>query len=201
MSGVNKDTKVNTNVNVQEEEINKLIENSSRLLEKYDDFIEMLDHRNMLYYGALFRQMYADFATEDDEDAPIKKSIDELAKILEKAAEKLNFDIQNANIKQLSKLFSLLVKKLNGTNKLRSYDQDILEPLVSRMYNDKEVLELLMYLEEKGVKPEYIVAINEQDKIVFKNNKTYSLPESEKLADLIDFLAENAPKEDNIEQS
>jgi hypothetical protein len=192
MTEENKDTKVDTT----EDEINKLIENSSRLLEKYDGFIEMLDHRNMLYYGALFRQMYADFATEEDEDAPIKKSIDELAKILEKAADKLNFDIQNANIKQLSKLFSLLVKKLNGTDKLRAYDQDILEPLVSRMYNDKEVLELLMYLEEKGVKPEYIVAINEQDKIVFKNKKTYSLPESEKLADLIDFLAENAPKED-----
>jgi hypothetical protein len=192
MTEVNKDTRVTPN----EDEINKLIENSSRLLEKYDDFIEMLDHRNMLYYGALFRQMYADFATEEDEDAPIKKSIDELAKILEKAAEKLNFDIHNANIKQMSKLFSLLVKKLNGTDKLRSYDQDILEPLVSRMYNDKEVLELLMYLEEKGVKPEYIVAINEQDKIVFKNKKTYSLPESEKLADLIDFLAENAPKEE-----
>jgi hypothetical protein len=186
-----------TKVDTTEEDVNRLIENSSRLLEKYDDFIEMLDHRNMLYYGALFRQMYADFATEEDEDAPIKKSIDELAKILEKAAEKLNFDIQNANIKQLSKLFSLLVKKLNGTDKLRSYDQDILEPLVSRMYNDKEVLELLMYLEEKGVKPEYIVAINEQDKIVFKNKKTYGLPESEKLADLIDFLAENAPKEDD----
>jgi hypothetical protein len=192
MTEVNKDTKVTPN----EEDINKLIENSSRLLEKYDDFIEMLDHRNMLYYGALFRQMYADFSTEEDEDAPIKKSIDELAKILEKAADKLNFDIHNANIKQMSKLFSLLVKKLNGTDKLRAYDQDILEPLVSRMYNDKEVLELLMYLEEKGVKPEYIVAINEQDKIVFKNKKTYSLPESEKLADLIDFLAENAPKEE-----
>jgi len=183
-------------VNPNEDDINKLLENSSRLLEKYDNFIDMLDHRNMLYYGALFRQMYADFATEDDEDAPIKKSIDELAKILEKAASKLNFDIHNANIKQMSKLFSLLVKKLNGTDKLRSYDQDILEPLVSRMYNDKEVLELLMYLDEKGVKPEYIVAINEQDKIVFKNKKTYSLPESEKLADLIDFLADNAPKEE-----
>jgi hypothetical protein len=197
MTEENKDTNMTAKVDTQEEDINKLIENSSRLLEKYDNFIEMLDHRNMLYYGALFRQMYADFATEEDEDAPIKKSIDELAKILEKAAEKLNFDIQNANIKQLSKLFSLLVKKLNGTDKLRAYDQDILEPLVSRMYNDKEVLELLMYLEEKGVKPEYILAINEQDKIVFKNKKTYSLPESEKLADLIDFLAENAPKEDD----
>jgi hypothetical protein len=186
------------NITPNEDDINKLLENSSRLLEKYDNFIEMLDHRNMLYYGALFQQMYADFATNDDEDAPIKKSIDELAKILEKAASKLNFDIHNAKIKQLSKLFSLLVKKLNGTNKLRSYDPDILEPLVSRMYNDKEVLELLMYLEEKGVKPEYIVAINEEDKIVFKNKKTYSLPESEKLSDLIDFLAENAPTEETI---
>jgi hypothetical protein len=196
MTEENKNTRLDTKVSATEEEINKLIENSSRILEKYDDFIEMLDHRNMLYYGALFRQMYADFATEEDEDAPIKKSIDELAKILEKAADKLNFDIQNANIKQLSKLFSLLVKKLNGTDKLRAYDQDILEPLVSRMYNDKEVLELLMYLEEKGVKPDYIIAINEEDKIVFKNKKTYTLPESEKLADLIDFLAENAPKEE-----
>lgn len=183
----------------QEQDINKLLENSSRLLDKYDNLIEMLDHRNMLCYGALFRQMYADFATEDDTDAPIKKSIDDLAKILEKAADKLNFDIHNANIKQLSKLFSLLVKKLNGTTKLRSYDQDILEPLVSRMYTDKEVLELLMYLDEKGVKPEYILYINEEDKIVFKNNKTYSLPESEKLDDLIDFLAEESNKESNKE--
>jgi hypothetical protein len=150
----------------------------------------------MLCYGALFRQMYADFSTEDDEDAPIKKSIDELAKILEKAAAKLNFDIHNAKIRQLSKLFSLLIKKLNGTDKLRAYDPDILEPLLSRMYNDKEILELLMYLEEKGVKPEYIVAINEDDKIVFKNNKKYSLPESEKLVELIDFLADNAPNEE-----
>ena len=181
----------------KEEDINKVIENSSRLLEKYDNFINMLDHKNMLYYGALFRQMYADFATEDDEDAPIKKSVDELSKILEKAADKLNFDIQNANIKQLFKLFSLLVKKLNGTDKLRAYDQDILEPLVSRMYNDKEVLELLLYLEEKGVKPEYIVAINEHDKIVFKNKKTYSLPESEKLSELINFLAEHCHREDS----
>jgi hypothetical protein len=183
----------------QEQDINKLLENSSRLLDKYDNLIEMLDHRNMLCYGALFRQMYADFATEDDTDAPIKKSIDDLAKILEKAADKLNFDIHNANIKQLSKLFSLLVKKLNGTTTLRSYDQDILEPLVSRMYTDKEVLELLMYLDEKGVKPEYILYINEEDKIVFKNNKTYSLPESEKLDDLIDFLAEESNKEPNKE--
>lgn len=183
----------------QEQDINKLLENSSRLLDKYDNLIEMLDHRNMLCYGALFRQMYADFATEDDTDAPIKKSIDDLAKILEKAADKLNFDIHNANIKQLSKLFSLLVKKLNGTTTLRSYDQDILEPLVSRMYTDKEVLELLMYLDEKGVKPEYILYINEEDKIVFKNNKTYSLPESEKLDDLIDFLAEESNKESNKE--
>jgi hypothetical protein len=179
-----------------EEDINRILENSSRLLEKYDNFIEMLDHRNMLCYGALFRQMYADFSTEDDEDAPIKKSIDELAKILEKAAAKLNFDIHNAKIRQLSKLFSLLIKKLNGTDKLRAYDPDILEPLLSRMYNDKEILELLMYLEEKGVKPEYIVAINEDDKIVFKNNKKYSLPESEKLVELIDFLADNAPNEE-----
>jgi hypothetical protein len=183
-----------------ETEVESVLHNSSRLIEKYSEFLDMLDYRNMLYYGALFRQMYADFATEDEEDAPIKKSIDELAKLLEKAATKLNFDIHNANIKQLSKLFSVLMGKLNGSTNLRAYDVDILEPLVSRMYNDKEVLEFLMYLDEKGIKPHHIVGINEKDEIVFVNNKTYSLPESEKLTDLINYLAENGPKEPTLEE-
>lgn len=184
---------------LNEAEINETLENSNRLIEKYDAFLEMLDYRNMLYYGALFRQMYADFETEED-DGPIKKSIDDLAKLLEKATDKLKFDIHNANIKQLSKLFSVLMGKLNGSTNLRAYDVDILEPLVSRMYNDKEVLEFLMYLDEKGIKPHHIVAINEKDEIVFVNNKTYRLPESEKLTDLINYLAENGPAEPPLEE-
>lgn len=188
-----------TKPKVDEDKINETLEISNRLLEKYDAFLEMLDYRNMLYYGALFRQMYADFETEE-EDGPIKKSIDELAKLLEKATAKLNFDIHNANIKQLTKLFSVLIGKLNGSTKLRAYDVDILEPLVSRMYNDKEVLEFLMYLDEKGIKPHHIVGINEKDEIVFVNNKTYSLPESEKLTDLINYLSEYGPKEPTLEE-
>jgi hypothetical protein len=187
-------TEENTQPIVNEADINETLKTSNRLIEKYDTFLEMLDYRNMLYYGALFRQMYTDFETEED-DGPIKKSIDDLAKLLQKATDKLNFDIHNANIKQLSKLFSVLMVKLNGSTKLRAYDVDILEPLVSRMYNDKEVLEFLMYLDEKGIKPHHIVGINEKDEIVFINNKTYSLPESEKLTDLINYLAENGPKE------
>jgi hypothetical protein len=166
---------------------------SDRLLEKYDNLLQMLDYRNMLYYGALFRQMYVDFATEEDE-GPINKSIDDLAKLLEKACQKLNFDIHNANIKQLGKLFSALIQKLNGSTKLRAYDPDVLEALVSRMYSDEEVLELLMYLDEKGVNPENIVAVNDKDEIVFSNKKKYKLNESNKLHELIDYLAENRAK-------
>ena len=107
-----------------------------KLLEKYDKFLEMLDYRNSLYYGALFRQMFSDFSTEEDEGT-VEKSIDELAKLLEKACEKLNFDMYNANMKQLHKLFSALIQKLKGSSKLRVYDIDKIEPLVYRMYDDE----------------------------------------------------------------
>jgi hypothetical protein len=166
---------------------------SDRLLEKYDKLLQMLDYRNMLYYGALFRQMYSDFSTEED-DGTINKSIDDLAKLLEKACQKLNFDIHNANVKQLGKLFSALIQKLKGSTKLRAYDPDVLEPLVSRMYNDDEVMDLLMYLDEKGVNPENIVAVNENDEIVFSNKKKYKLNESTKLHELVDYLADNRAK-------
>jgi hypothetical protein len=162
---------------------------NDRLLEKYDKLLEMLDYRNMLYYGALFRQMYADFATESD-DGPIDKSIEDLSKLLEKACAKLNFDIHNANVKQLGKLFSALIQKLNGSTKLREYDQDVIDPLVFRMYSDDEVLELLMYLDEKKVNPENILAINENDEIVFVNGKKYKLQGSHKLHELIEYLGE-----------
>jgi hypothetical protein len=162
---------------------------SDRLIQKYDRLLQMLDYRNMLFYGALFRQMYADFSTESD-DGPLDKSIEDLAKLLEKACTKLNFDIHNASVKQLGKLFSALVQKLNGTTKLRAYDQEVVDPLVFRMYSDEEVIELLMYLDEKKVNPENIVAINDNDEIVFINGKKYKLHGSHKLNELIDYLAE-----------
>ena len=162
---------------------------SDRLIDKYDNLLQMLDYRNMLFYGALFRQMYADFATESD-DGPIDKSIEELAKLLEKACTKLNFDIHNATVKQLGKLFSALIQKLGGTTKLRAYDQDVVDPLIFRMYSDEEMIELLMYLDEKKVNPENIVAVNENDEIVFINGKKYKLHGSNKLDELIDYLAE-----------
>ena len=175
-----KDTVKDTDVDFDE---------SDRLIQKYDRLLQMLDYRNMLFYGALFRQMYADFATESD-DGPIDKSIEDLAKLLEKACDKLNFDIHNASVKQLGKLFSALIQKLNGTVKLRAYDQEVVDPLVFRMYSDEEVIELLMYLDEKKVNPENIMAINEKDEIVFVNGKTYKLHGSHKLNELIDYLAE-----------
>jgi hypothetical protein len=181
-------TKDKTKPTVKDDDVD--FDESDRLIEKYDRLLQMLDYRNMLFYGALFRQMYVDFSTESD-DGPLDKSIEDLAKLLEKACTKLNFDIHNANVKQLGKLFSALIQKLNGTTKLRAYDQEVVDPLVFRMYSDEEVIELLMYLDEKKVNPENIVAINEKDEIVFVNGKTYKLHGSHKLNELIDYLAQD----------
>lgn len=159
-------------------------DNTNVLLEKYDKFLEMLDYRNTLYYGALFRQMFSDFSTEEEE-GKIDKSIDDLAKLLDKACEKLNFDLTNSSMKQLYKLFNILIQKLNGTNTIRSFDLDIYESLLFRMYTDTEVLEILEYFDKKGVKPENIVAINENDEVVFSNKKKYKLKPSERLDELI----------------
>jgi hypothetical protein len=159
-------------------------DNTDKLLEKYDNFLTMLDYRNSLYYGALFRQMFSDFSTEE-EDGKLDKSIDELAKLLDKACEKLNFDLTNSSMKQLYKLFSILIQKLNSTTTLRSFDLDIYEQLLFRMYTDGEVLEILEYFDKKGVKPENIVAINDKDEVVFSNNKKYKLKPSERLDDLM----------------
>ena len=106
-----------TDTTTKKDEINKEVtdcDNTDILLEKYDNFLTMLDYRNTLYYGALFRELFSDFATEE-EDGKIDKSIDDLAKLLDRACEKLNFDLCNASMKQLYKLYSLLIQKLNGT--------------------------------------------------------------------------------------
>lgn len=158
-------------------------DNTDVLLEKYDNFLTMLDYRNSLYYGALFRQMFSDFSTEEDE-GKIDKSIDDLAKLLDKACEKLNFNMANSSMKQLHKLFCVIIQKLNGSTQLRAFDLDIYENLLYRMYTDDEVLELLEYFDKKGVKPVNIVAINEKDEVVFSNNKKYKLKASERLDDL-----------------
>jgi hypothetical protein len=155
------------------------------LLEKYDNFLEMLDYRNTLYYGALFRELFSDFATEE-EDGKIDKSIEELAKLLDKACEKLNFDLCNASMKQLYKLYSLLMPKLNGTTAIRPFDLEKLNALLFRMYTDEEVLEMLTYFDKKGLKPEHIAAINGNDEVVFVNKKKYKLKPSEKIQELME---------------
>ena len=155
------------------------------LLERYDKFLEMLDYRNTLYYGALFRELFSDFATEE-EGGKIDKSIEDLAKLLDKACEKLNFDLCNASMKQVHKLYTLLIQKLNGTNEVRSFDLDKLQMLLFRMYTDDEVLEMLTYFDKKGVKPEHISAINEKDEVVFVNKKKYKLKPSKKLEELLE---------------
>ena len=162
-------------------------DNHDELLEKYDNFLKMLDYRNTLYYGALFRQMFSDFSTEEDTGS-IEKSIDELAKLLEKACKKVDFDMYNANMKQLHKLFSALIQKLNGSTKLRAYDLDKIDPLVYRMYDDEEILDLLLYFQSKNVKGSKIIAINNNDEVVFSNKKKYKLQPSKKLNDLIDLF-------------
>ena len=155
------------------------------LLEKYDKFLQMLDYRNTLYYGALFRELFSDFATEE-EDGKIDKSIEDLAKLLDKACEKLNFDLCNASMKQLYKLYALLIQKLNGTTAVRPFDLEKLNSLLFRMYTDNEVLEILTYFDKKGLKPEHIAAVNGNDEVVFVNKKKYKLKPSEKLEDLME---------------
>jgi hypothetical protein len=142
----------------------------------------------MLYYGALFRELFEDLKTEN-ENGKIDKSITELASILEKACAKLNFDIHNASIKQLIKLYMILIEKLGGSTKLRAYDSYIMEPLMARMYSDSEILNILYELEEKGINPENILGVNADNHIVFSNKKTYPLEASAKNFELIDFLA------------
>ena len=155
------------------------------LLDKYDNFLTILDYRNTLYYGALFRELFSDFTTEE-EDGKIDKSIEELAKLLDKACEKLNFNLCNASMKQLYKLYTLLIQKLNGSTAVRPFDLEKLQILLFRMYTDNEVLELLTYFDKKGVKPEHIIAINENDEVIFINKKKYKLKPSEKLEELIE---------------
>jgi hypothetical protein len=172
----------------ESDENNSDVKKIQELMEKYDNLITFIDYKNMLYYGALFRELFEDLKTEND-DGKIDKSIKELANILEKACNKLNFDIQNASMKQLVKLYMILIEKLGGSNKLRAYDSDIMEPLMARMYSDNEILEILYELEEKRINPENIIGINAANQIVFSNKKTYSLEPSAKNFELIDFLA------------
>lgn len=177
-----------TDTKTKKDEINKEVtdcDNTDILLEKYDNFLTMLDYRNTLYYGALFRELFSDFATEE-EDGKIDKSIDDLAKLLDRACEKLNFDLCNASMKQLYKLYSLLIQKLNGTTAVRPFDLEKINALLFRMYTDDEVLEMLTYFDKKGLKPEHISAINGNDEVVFVNKKKYKLKPSEKLEDLME---------------
>lgn len=162
----------------------------TKLLIKYDNLIEHLDYRNMLYYAALFKQLFKDFKL-DDEEGKIDKSIDDLAKLLEKACDKLQFDIRNASVKQLIKLYGILIEKIGGTKSIRDYDPDVMEPLLFRMYTDGELFSILEDLEEKKINPDHIIGINNLEQIVFsKGGKTYQLESSRKIDELIDFYAE-----------
>lgn len=159
------------------------------LIQKYDNLIEHLDYKNPLFYGGLFKQLYVDFKTEQ-EDGKIDKSIDDLAKLINKACVKLNFDIQNASIQQIIKLFNILIEKLGGSVSLRNYDADILENLLYIMYSDEELLEILLDLEEKKINPENIIGINSKNQIIFSNKKTYQLEPSSKNNQLVNYYAE-----------
>ena len=170
----------------QEHELDRETE---KLLEKYDGFLDMLDYHNPLYYGALFQQMFQDF-TVSDEKGKIDQSMDDLGKLIVKAAAKLkNFDIYNASMKQLHKLFCALILKLGGTTTLRDYDPDRLEPMLFRMYKDDEILDLLEEFEKKGVNPENIIAVNHKDEVVFSNKKRYNLTQSSKVDEMVALYA------------
>jgi hypothetical protein len=164
-------------------------EKTIELLHKYDRLISLIDNKNMLYYGALFRQLYKDFKLEEDDQGTVNKSIDELSKILEKACSKLNFDIHNANVKQIIKLFNILIEKIGGSTTLRGYDE-CLETLMYRMYSDDELIDILLELEEDKINPENIIGLNKDDQIVFSNKKVRKLEPSSKHDELISYLSE-----------
>lgn len=197
MSSNKKDTKVSNNVEKSKDDQNTKVINSEpeinpkliELLEKYDNFMNHLDYRNYLYYGALFQQLFKDIST-DEEDGKVNRSIDELAKLIEKACNKLKFDIHNASIKQIFKLYTVLIEKLGGSKKIRNYDAERMEQLLHRMYSDEEVLEILEELEELSINPENIEGINQIDEIIFSNGKTHKLLPSSKCDELVEFYAE-----------
>lgn len=168
------------------------IEELHRLFKKYKIFLQHLDHRNMLNYGALFKQLFIDFKLDDEhnDNSKIDRSMDDLAILLEKACEKLNFDIYNASMKQLLKLYSILMEKLKYSKKLREVDLEKLELLLYRMYSDEEVLDILDELEEKKINPHSIEGINVLDQIVFTNGSTLPLFPSNKFNELINIYAE-----------
>ncbi len=174
--------------NLDEEEFNKELD---RLLNKYHKLLRGLDYRNMLYYAALFQQLFKDFIIDSEEGGKIDKSIEYLAQLLNKACDKCNFDIYNASIPQIIKLYGVLIQKLGGENKLRDLDPQAiknLETLLFRMYSDEEILDILEELENSEINPDNIVGITEDDKILFTNSKKYPLEPSSKYDDLIEYL-------------
>ena len=156
------------------------------LLDKYKKFVSHIDHRNMLYYGALFRELFKDFKTEEDDNGKIDKSIEDLSKLLERACDKLNFDIYNCNMKQLLKLYTVLIEKLGGSKNLRDPNYEILTVLLFRMYSDDEVIKILNELKENNINPNNIEGIDANDNIIFTNGKTYPLETSNKFNELLE---------------
>jgi hypothetical protein len=153
-----------------------------QLREKYADFLTLLDYKNLLVYAALFRQLFADFATENTY-GPVNKSLEELASLLERASVKLSCSIHNMTMPQLLKLFKLLMTKLKGSDTLRPHDSAILTPLMYRMYSDAEVDAILVQLEQHvKIEQNPIVGINAKDEIIFQNKMKYPLPCSAKAA-------------------
>jgi len=148
---------------------------------KYAHLITLLECDNTMWYGALFRQLFADFATEHTH-GPIRKSIPELAALLDRASVKLSCKIHNMTMPQLLKLYKLLMTKLKGTHTLRPYDADIMVPLMFRMYSDAELDTILSQLDKIGMTDDIVVvAVNAKDEIVFQNKMKYPLPPSGKL--------------------
>lgn len=170
-------TTTNSNLNLN---------SSSSLRDKYAHVLTLLDCDNTLWYGALFRQLFADFATEHTH-GPVKKSLPELATLLDRASVKLSCKIHNMTMPQLLKLYKLLMTKLKGTATLRPYDAAIMVPLMFRMYSDTELDALLVQLDQTAMMGP-IMAINTKDEIVFQNKMKYPLPPSAKHQELYKLL-------------
>jgi hypothetical protein len=152
----------------------------------------MLDHRNTLYYAAFMQMLYNDFIIDDEntDGGTIDKTCEDLAKIIDKACEKLHFNIYNATIPEIIKLFNAIVKKLGGTTTFRVHDLKALELLMFRMYSDAEVINLFYYLEKHGIQPKDVLAINSDDEMLLHNGKSIDLDPSEKWDEFIEYMTE-----------
>lgn len=181
-----------TNTKETAESSDDRVSNMAKLLEYYQPVVDMIDHRNPMYYAALMQHLYIDFIIDDDNDdsGTIDKNTYEVGKIIEKACEKLKFNVYNATIPEIMKLFHAIVKKLGGTTAFRVHDLKALEMLMFRMYSDAEVIEFLYYLYKHKIKPQDVLAINSDDEVLLRNGKSIRMEPSEKWEEFIEYMSE-----------